>query len=241
MVHRLPNPPPYRGGSCFAFFGRLSPSRAPSAPEGYAKTYLFWPGTPLLKPSEGRSGSAGAQGLCFEVGFFGRLSPSPAPRGEPDKRRGSSESPPRRAGSPRVSRRLAKGPVDAWPGERADHGGSAPVFQAQQESVAQEGEPRTFERCRTVKRRKRSWARRGAEGTPRVQARHRDGPCLDPLRRRGVQGTRWLLRAMAQAQMALGTLAETKVPRPPGRDPANKYRRLADTENTCPSNNTRLK
>ncbi len=31
--------------------------------------------------------------------------------------------------------------------------------------------------------------------------------------------------AMAQAQMALGTLAETKVPRPPGRDPANIYRR----------------
>ena len=34
-----------------------------------------------------------------------------------------------------------------------------------------------------------------------------------------------VLRAMAQAQMALGTLAETKVPRLPGRDPANKYRR----------------
>ncbi len=40
----------------------------------------------------------------------------------------------------------AKRPVDPWPGERADHGGSAPVFQAQQESVAQEGEPRTCKR-----------------------------------------------------------------------------------------------
>ncbi len=31
------------------------------------------------------------------------------------------------------------------------------------------------------------------------------------------------LRAMAQAQMALGTLAETKVPRLPGRDPASIF------------------
>ncbi len=98
MVHRLPNPPPFRGGSCFAFFGRLSPSQMPM--------------------------------------------------GEPDNRWRSSESPPRRAGSPWVSRRLAKGPVDAWPGEWADHGGSAPVFQAQQESVAQEGKRRSFERRR---------------------------------------------------------------------------------------------
>ncbi len=163
---------------------------------------------PLLKPSEGRSRSAGAQGLCFEVGFLGRLSPSQVPMGESDKRRGSSESPPRRAGSPWVSRRLAKGPADAWPGKRADHGGSAPVFQAQQESVAQEGEPRSFERRRES----------GSEERPLP------GP---PETTRRAGGTRWLLRAMAQAQMALGALAETKVPRPPGRDPANIYRRRA--------------
>ncbi len=65
----------------------------------------------------------------------------------------------------------------------------------------------------------------GAEGIPRVRDRDRDGPCPDPLRRSGARGTRWLLRALAQAQMALGTLAETKVPRLPGRDPANIYRR----------------
>jgi hypothetical protein len=54
-----------------------------------------------------------------------------------------------------------------------------------------------------------------------------DVPCLDPLRRLRREGDPLFLRAMAQAQMALGTLAETKVPRPPGRDPANIYRRQA--------------
>jgi hypothetical protein len=43
-----------------------------------------------------------------------------------------------------------------------------------------------------------------------------------------VQGTRWLLWAMAQAQMALGTLAETKVPRLPGRDPASILSPIGD-------------
>ncbi len=43
-----------------------------------------------------------------------------------------------------------------------------------------------------------------------------------------MQGTRCLLRALAQAQMALGTLAETKVPRLPGRDPANTLSPVGD-------------
>ncbi len=73
---------------------------------------------------------------------------------------------------------------------------------------------------RRAKRRwRRSWAGTGTRGISCVRHRDKDGPSADPLRRRGVQGTRCLLRA--QAQMALGTLAETKVPRLPGPDPAN--------------------
>jgi hypothetical protein len=94
-------------------------------------------------------------------------------RGEPDNRRGSSESPPRQAGAPRT--------VRIGLSSKAGKAGA------------------------------------------------KKGPSAGPLRRQGVQGTRCILRAMAQAQMALGTLAETKVPRPPGRDPANIYRRLGDT------------
>ncbi len=75
---------------------------------------------------------------------------------------------------------------------------------------------------------------RAREGIPRVRRRDRDGPSADPLRRRGAQGTRCILRAMAQAQMALGTLAETKVPRLPGRDPANIFRRSGDKRTLSP-------
>jgi hypothetical protein len=52
-------------------------------------------------------------------------------------------------------------------------------------------------------------------------------PCalLGPPETTRCEGDPLFLRAMAQAQMALGTLAETKVPRLPRRDPANIARR----------------
>ena len=72
--------------------------------------------------------------------------------------------------------------------------------------LATDGEPRAFERSRAS----------GSEESPLP------GP---PETTKAYRVTHWLLRALAQAQLALGTLAETKVPRLPGRDPANISRR----------------
>ncbi len=85
--------------------------------------------------------------------------------------------------------------------------------------LATDGEPRA---CKQEQGERRAARRAAGPGTGNV-------PCLDPLRRLRREGHPLFLRAMAQAQMALGTLAETKVPRLPGRDPADISRRVGDT------------
>ncbi len=152
----------------------------------------------------------------------------------------------RRAERRGASRIIGGDPVNRRPGERVRHGWRTLVFRAKQESVAKKaklGSKRRVrgeadqgkgpvdlcpaERARYGRRAPglQARARTAKRSKARVQARHREWGLPGPPETTRRAGDPLYLRAMAQAQMALGTLAETKVPRLPGRDPANVYRR----------------